>query len=86
LLRRSFGGKKILLVIAYPGDDATYFIPSILQLAVECKYFHRVIENRKDDKVMYRVWIKANISKSIRDVGNQKLTTRLHPNQLTKEQ
>jgi len=24
---------------------------------VECKYFHRVVENRKDEKVMYRVWI-----------------------------
>lgn len=24
---------------------------------IECKYFYRVVENRKDEKVMHRVWI-----------------------------
>jgi hypothetical protein len=33
---------------------------------VECKYFHRVVENRKDEKVMYRVWIQAKFRKSIK--------------------
>jgi hypothetical protein len=30
---------------------------------IECKYFYRVVENRKDEKVMHRVWIQAKFRK-----------------------
>jgi len=31
---------------------------------IECKYFYRVVENRKDEKVMHRVWIQAKFRKA----------------------
>ena len=34
-------------------------------VTIECKYFYRVVENRKDEKVMHRVWIQAKFRKAL---------------------